>query len=306
MIKSFTELAQETRRRLSGKPVPNAGIIYPGRGKCLEGVVQAFSEGYVKPSLIGPGGDIETAAAAARLDIKAFEIIDAVSMQEAVRKGIEMARAGRLQLLLKGSIGTKELVDVLKDPDSGFPVGGHQISHIGIVHTPRYHKLMFITDGAVNPAPSAAEKIEITRNAAAVAALLGARSPKAAFLAAVEAIYPAIPVTMEAAAIAKMSDRGQIKGVDIDGPLSFDVAISAEVAHSKGITDSRVAGDTDIFVAPTMETANGLYKAMVMYAKAGGAGIIYGGSVPLMTTFAVDPVQNLVNTLILGAYIVLK
>jgi phosphotransacetylase len=144
------------------------------------------------------------------------------------------------------------------------------------------------------------------QNAARLVGLLGVKQPKAALLAAVEAIYPAIPVTMEEAAIAKMSDRGQIKGCFIDGPLSFDVAISTEVAHSKGIVDSRVAGDTDIFVGPSMETAHGMYKAMVLYAGVEMAGVIFGGVVPVATSFIVDPIESIINSIVLGAYVSLE
>ena len=162
---------------------------------------------------------------------------------------------------------------------------------------------MFVSDGAVNNNPDAAKKIQIVQNAASVAKQFGVETPKAALLAAVEAIYPAVPVTMEEAAIAKMSDRGQIKGVDIDGPLSFDVAIKTEVARSKGITNSKVAGETDIFVGPSMETANGIYKAMVLYAKAESASVIVGGKAPVASPFAVDSVESAANSLLVAAFL---
>ena len=262
-----------------------------------------MKDGYAQPVLIGSKATIEKGAAAAKLDISSFEIVDIGSIEESVKKGVEMVKAGRLQFLLKGSIGTKELADILLKPETGFAVPGRSISHIGILHTPRYHKLMFVTDGAVNARLDAGTIINIARNAAAVARLLGIESPRAALLAAVEAIYPAVPVTMMEAAVARMSDRGQIKDVLIDGPLSFDVATDIEVARSKGITKSEVAGETDIFVGPSMETANGVYKAMVLYAGARAAGMIYGGAVPVMTTFVVDPVEHVINSIILGAYI---
>lgn len=306
MIKSFAELAEKTREKIREKHIPNMGVIFPKGGKCIEAAVQAAKDGYVKPYLIGPKSDIERQTSSGNMDISDFELINIDSLEAATVKAVEMVKSGEIHFLLKGSIGTKELIDILMKPETGFAVKGRLLSHIGILHTPKYHKLMFVTDGAVNAAPNASDKIKIIQNAASMASQLGVETPKAALLAAVEAIYPAIPVTMEEAAIAKMSDRGQIKDVLIDGPLSFDVAIDTDVAHSKGITNSGVAGDTDIFFGPTMETANGVYKAMVMYAKAEAAGIIYGGTVLMMTTFAADPVKNVINSIILGAYVSLQ
>jgi phosphate acetyltransferase len=303
MIKSFDELAQEAKERISSASLPKMGIVYPKAGKCLEAAVKASEDGYAQPFLIGSESVIEKGAADAGLDISRFDIIDTDSIEASVKKGIEMVKAGELQFLLKGSIGTKELVDILLKPETGFIIPGHAVSHVGILHTPRYHKLMFVTDAAVNAQSDAGTMINIARNASAVARLLGIETPRAALLAAVEAIYPAVPVTMMEAAIAKMSDRGQIKDVLIDGPLSFDVATDAEVARSKGMTKSEVAGEADIFVGPSMETANGVYKAMVLYAGAEAAGMIFGGLVPIVSTFVVDPVKHVVNSIILGAYI---
>ena len=303
MIKSFDELAAETKEKIAGHDIPKMGIIYPRGGKCVEAAVQAADSGFIQPVLFGPENEIKKNAAAKNLDISSFEIKNISSPDEAARKAIEAARNGEVRFLLKGSIATRDLVEILLQPESGFTSKGKIISHIGLVDSPKYHKLMFITDAVVNAESGANVKIGIARNAAALARKLGVESPKAALLAAVEAIYPAVPVTMEEAAIAKMSDRGQIKDVIIDGPLSFDVAINADVARSKGITTSKVAGDADIFVGPSMETANGVYKAMVMYAGVEAAGMIYGGEVPVASTFIVDPVANTVNSIILGAFL---
>nr|MBN2277322.1 phosphate butyryltransferase [candidate division Zixibacteria bacterium] len=303
MIRSFAELEDQVKSGSDGKKVPRMGIIYPRGGKCLEAATAAASEKTVKVSLISPREAIEDCIVREGCDLCGMEIVNVDSLEEAVRTGVKMARAGELDFLLKGSVGTRELIDVLLLSDTGFVSGGGILSHVGIMETERYHKLIFITDAAVNNEPDASTKIAITRNAATVARKLGVESPRAALLAAVEAIYPAVPVTMEEAAIAKMSDRGQIKDVIIDGPLSFDVAINAEVARSKGITNSAVTGETDIFVGPSMETANGLYKAMVIYVRARAAGLIWGGIAPLVTTFAADPIENVSNSIRLGIYL---
>jgi len=303
MIKSFDELAATTREKISGGEAPAMGVIYPESGKYLEAAIQAAAGGYAKTVLYGPMAEIKKAAAVKNLDIDNLEIVDVTDPENALLKAFADVEAGEIRFLLKGDIATRELVELLLEPRTGFVGRGTTLSHIGLIQTPKYHKLMFITDGAVNAVSDANVKIAVARNAASLAGKLGIETPRAALLAAVEAVYPAVPVTMEEAAIAKMSDRGQIKEVLIDGPLSFDVAISAEVARSKGIVDSKVAGDTDIFVGPSMETANGVYKAMIMYAGAEAAGIIYGGAVPIVSTFTADPVKNVVNSIILGAYL---
>jgi len=305
MIKSFDELARLTKERAKAQFVPNVGVIWPMGGKCIEAASQAMEDGYLKTCLIGPRRDIEGGASQAGYDLCEFKIIDVDDLKAAVKTAADMVKSGELHFLLKGNIETRELVDILLRPEIGFMIGGQLLSHVGVMQTARYHKLIFMTDAAVNIAPDANDKIKIIMNAAAVARMLGNETPKAALLAAVETVNPAMPVTMEEAAIAKMSDRGQIKDVLIDGPLSFDVAINAEVARSKGITNSKVAGDPDIFVCPDLETANALYKAMVLYVKAETAGIIYGGIAPVSFAFAVDSVKNVSNSLILGACLTL-
>jgi len=300
-MKSFDEIRHRAKQQISSGRMPRVGIIYPRGGKCMDAVTAAAREQLIKVSLLGPKSAIEECIAKEGCDLCGMEIVGVDSLDEAVNKGVEMASGKQIDFLMKGAVGTCDLVDVLMKPENGFFRKGTVISHIGIMQTERYHKLMFITDAAVNSEPDANAKIAIARNAADLARKLGVDKPKAALLAAVEAIYPAVPVTMEEAAIAKMSDRGQIKDVLIDGPLSFDVAIKTEVAHSKGIINSTVAGETDIFIGPSMETANGLYKAMVMYVKAESAGLIYGGPVPLVSNFNVDSIGNVTNSILVGA-----
>ncbi|MEW5923453.1 MAG: phosphate acyltransferase [Candidatus Zixiibacteriota bacterium] len=303
MITSFAELAEQAKTKIAEKGVPVMGIVFPRGGKCLEAALQAAADGYIKPVVFGPKIELEKAAALKNINISGLEIIDSTTMSGAIVKAVEAVKKGKLQFLLKGSVGARDFIDNLLLPETGFVKKGHVIAHVGVIKTPRYHKLMFVTDASVNIASDADIKIAITRHASTLAKKLGVETPKAALLAAVEAIYPSMPVTMEEAAIAKMSDRGQIKDVIIDGPLSFDVAIDAEVAKSKGITNSRVAGDTDIFVGPSIETANGMYKAMVLYADVEAAGVIMGGPVPIASGFSVDPMKNIVNSIILCAYI---
>ncbi|MFH2034963.1 MAG: phosphate acyltransferase [Candidatus Zixiibacteriota bacterium] len=306
MIKSFEELERKTRDRIRRKRIPRMGILFPGGKKSVQAAVRAHKDGYVVTTLIGHKRFLEEKISKANLDYENFDRIDADSLEEAVKIGIEKVKAGELDFLMKNCLSVKELVNILNRPETGFLDKGMQASHIGVIQTDKYPKLMLLTDSSYNSISTPNVKIGNAQNAARLANCLGNDNPKAALLAAVEAIYPAVPVTMEEAAIAKMSERGQIKGVVIDGPLSFDVAIDNDVAKSKGIINSKVAGEADIFVAPTTAAANGVYKAMVLYAFAQSASVIYGGNVTIASSYAVDSIENTINSIILGAYLALE
>ncbi len=297
MIKSFVELYGATSKKIKESSAKKLGVIFPTNKKYIDAIKKAAKEGFINPTLIGLKAELEKLA----VDT---EIIDAANSELACQIAIEKVSNKEFDFLLKGNINTRDFVDMLYANQSGFVNKKTVLTHIGIVQTERYHKLMFVTDGCVIPGPDAVQLLKIIQNATKVCNKLGNELPKAGLLAAVEAIYPAIPTTMLEAAIAKMSDRGQIKNVLIDGPLSFDVAISSEVAHSKGITNSKVAGDTDIFVMSNMETANGVYKAMVMYAKADAASILYGAPVPIASSSAADTPENIFNSIVLATYLV--
>lgn len=296
MIKSFKELHETATEKIKADGAKKVGVIYPTDNKYINAIKRAVGDGFILPTLIGPKNEIEKLSAD-------FDIIDAVDPKQACQIALDKASKNEFDFLLKCNINTRDFVDLLYSDQSGFVTKKTVLSHIGVLQTERYHKLMFVTDGGVIPEPDAAQLINIIQNATKVCNKLGNELPKAGLLAAVEAIYPAIQTTMLEAAIAKMSDRGQIKNVLIDGPLSFDVAIKTEVALSKGITNSKVAGDTDIFVMSNMETANGTYKAMVMYAKAEAASVLYGAPVPIASSSAVDTSENIFNSIVLGAYL---
>jgi len=297
VIKSFRELYDAASDKIKDDRIKRVGIIFPTAQKNIEAIKKAVAEKYIKPILIGPKNEIE------KLSTE-FDIIDVADPKQACQIAIEKVSNKEFDFLLKCNIKTRDFVDLLYAEQSGFVTKKTVLSHIGVLQTERYHKLMFVTDGGVIPEPNAAQMINIIQNATKACNKLGNELPKAGLLAAVEAIYPAIQTTMLEAAIAKMSDRGQIKNVLIDGPLSFDVAISAEVAKSKGITNSKVAGDTDIFVMSNMETANGVYKAMVMYAKAEAASVLYGAPIPIASSSAVDTADNIFNSIVLGTFLV--
>lgn len=296
-VKTFSDIGK--RLIAERKDVLNLGVVWPSSKKYIEAITEAADMGLIKPILIGNESEIM-----ALLKKSAdYSVINANSPAEAAQIAFQQTAEGQLDVLLKADIAIREFVEYMYT-DDGIMSKGDFASHICVARTPKYHKLMFITDPSVNAAPDTNTKIKILTNAASLVRKFGHAKPKAAMLAAVEAIYPAIPVTMEEAAVAKMSERGQIKDMVIDGPLSFDVAISKMVAHSKGITNSEVAGETDIFMLPTMEVANGLYKAMVQYVKADAGGIIYGAKVPIAVGSAVDSSKNILNSILLAVFAV--
>ncbi len=301
MIDSFDKLREFTRQKIKISGAPKMAVLPPFREQSMQAASKAITEKWVNPVFFGTRENISKELASCGIAENEVEIFETESNKNITLLAIEQVQSDKIDFIMAGDIIRKDLVDVLGSKEAGFVKRGDFLSHVALLQTPKYHKLMFLTDAIVNCQMDAAVKIKVTQNAAKVASGLGINPPKAALLAAVEAIYPAMPVTMEEAAIAKMSDRGLINWAVIDGPLSFDVAISADVARSKGVINSKVAGETDIFVAPTIETANGVLKAMLMYVKAETAGIITGGRCPVVAAFVIDPVEDIVNSIVLAA-----
>ncbi len=299
MIKSFSALKKALEEETNRPKRAKMAILYPTRPKFIDAVNRAAEKKYIDPILIGPKEEIDRAFSETDAVPGKFEIINASNLEQSLTAAIN----SKPDCLMKGEITTRKFAEALADPIYDFTMNGRLMTHIGVVKVKGYKRLMLITDGAVHAVPSSSKKIQIVRNAAVLAKRLGNEKPKAALLAAVEAIYPAVPVTMEEAAIAKMSERGQIKGVEIDGPLSFDCAINKAVAKAKGLSNSTVAGQTDIFAMPSIETANGAYKAMVMYAGAEGGCLLYGGMIPIASPYMIDNEKNIFNSILLAAYL---
>ncbi len=296
-VNNFLDLATLAREKLNTVGATKVAVVLPKERKHLEAPLRAASEGLITPIFLGSKTDIEKLAASNKIDIGAHRIMDSsCPLQDAAA----LAEKGEIGFIMTAGMSPRQVAHQLFKNGTGFNAEGKVATHIAIIYSSKCHKMMYVTDAAVFGNPDSAQKITIIENAAGMAQQLGVATPKVALLAAVEAIYPAMPVTMEEAAIAKMADRGQIKNVLVDGPLSLDVSISAEVAHQKGIKNSPVAGDADIFVGPSMETAYGIYQAMVMYAGAEAGSVIYGGKVPIATCFASDSVTNIYNSLLLG------
>jgi phosphotransacetylase len=270
----------------TGAPVPTA-VVHPVDALSLLGARQAADAKLIVPILVGPEAKIRAAAREARLDLSAFAIVPAEHSAAAAGLAVALARAGKAEALMKGALHTDELMSAVLERERGLRTG-RRVSHVFVIETPHYPRLLLITDAAINVAPTLEEKRDIVQNAIDLAQLLGIERPRVAILSAVETVTPRIPSTLDAAALCKMADRGQITGARLDGPLAFDNAVSAEAAAAKGIV-SEVAGHADIFVMPDLEAGNLLAKELEYLAGAQLAGVVLGARVPIVLTSRADP-----------------
>ena len=260
-------------------------VVHPCDPESLEGALDAAQRGLIVPVLVGPVGKIRSAAIAGNLSLDGIELIDAPHSHAAAEQAAQMAAQGEVEILMKGSLHTDELIHaVLQHKELAT---GRRLSHVFRFDVPMYPKPLMVTDAALNITPTLLEKVDIVRNAIDFAHIMGNPNPKVALLSAVETVTPAIPSTLDAAALCKMADRGQIKGAIVDGPLAFDNAISPHAAQVKQII-SPVAGDADILVAPDLESANMLAKQLEYMAGASGAGVVLGARVPIALTSRAD------------------
>ena len=278
----FARLIEATRPL---DPIP-AAVVHPVDGRSLAGAAQAARETLIEPILVGPEAKIRAAAQDAGQDIDGFQIVDAPHSHAAAAAAVRLVREGQAQALMKGALHTDEVMSAVIDADTGLRTE-RRVSHVFVMDVATYPKLLLITDAAINIYPTLDDKRDIVQNAIDLGRALGIEAPKVAILSAVETVYPKIPSTVEAAALCKMADRGQITGGILDGPLAFDNAISVEAAEAKGIT-SAVAGDADILMVPDLEAGNMLAKQLDYLADAQAAGIVLGARVPIMLTSRAD------------------
>lgn len=263
-------------------PPIRTGVVHPVNRISIEGVVGAIEKDLIAPVLIGPQAKIEAAAQEAGFDLKGIEIVDTPHSHAAAAKAVELAREGKLNALMKGALHTDEIMSEVVSQKNGLRTE-RRISHIYVMDTPAYEKLLFITDAAINIGPDLEDKCNIVQNGIDLAQALGVTLPKVAILSAVETVYPKLQSTLDAAALCKMADRGQITGGIIDGPLAFDNAISKTAAQAKGLS-SPVAGDADVLVVPDLEAGNMLAKELDYLAGAVAAGVVLGARVPIILT----------------------
>jgi len=271
------------------EPIPTI-VVHPCEQSALAAAVEAGRLGLIAPVLVGPVAKINDVAKSADVDVSKLEIVDATHSHDSATKAVALVRQGRGELLMKGSLHTDELLAAVVARETGLR-SGRRISHVFIMDVPTYHKVLIVTDAAINIAPTLEDKVDICQNAIDLAISLGVETPKVAILAAVETVNSKMPATLDAAALCKMADRGQITGATLDGPLAFDNAISEEAAKTKGIR-SAVAGDPDILLVPDLEAGNILAKQLTFLANADSAGLVLGARVPIILTSRADSVRS--------------
>lgn len=293
MIRSFSEIhdaiLQEKPRRLAVAAAADTEV--------LTAVKMAVDRKLAGAVLVGDEAKIRQIAAELDFNLGAaeVEVVHEPDAALAARKAVAMVSSGQAHLLMKGLVGTADLLRAVLDKEQGLRTG-RLLSHVGLLQAEGYDRLFYLTDGGMNIAPTLAQKVDIINNAADMAHLLDNPQPKVACLAAVEVVNPDMQATLDAAALAMMSQRGQFKGCIVDGPLALDNAVSAEAARHKGIS-SPAAGQADILMVPEIESGNVIYKAMVYFGHVKSAGVIVGARTPIVLTSRADTPESKLNSM---------
>lgn len=277
---------QRLLERCRELPALTTAIAHPCDSLALSAALEAKEEGLIVPLLVGPKSKIAAAADAAGLDISSLRIEDVPHSHAAAARAVSLVRNGAARLLMKGSLHTDEFLQAVTAADDGLRTD-RRISHVYVMDVPRYPRLLLISDAAVNVTPSLADKRDIVQNAIDLAHVLGIAEPKVAVLAPIEVVNPKLQTTIDAAALSKMAERGQITGGLVDGPLAFDNAINVEAAEEKHIV-SAVAGKADVLIVPDLITGNVLAKQLTFLAGADAAAVVVGAKVPIILTSRAD------------------
>jgi phosphotransacetylase len=295
MIRRLEELVELAQKN----PPTRVAVASAAHKLVLQSLQRAVHLGLIEPLLVGRAEDIRREAAAIGWDLSAQQIVPTETNKLAATAAVDLVREGEAQVLMKGYLHTDEMLHAVLRHETGLRTD-RLLSHVFILEVPTYHKLLLITDAAINIRPDITQKAAITQNAVELAKTLGVERPKVAALSSIETINPNIPSTVHAACLSKMAERGQIKGAVVDGPLAFDNAISAEAARDKGIR-SPVAGDVDVVVVPDLDAGNILSKNLEYLASAKMAGIVLGAMAPVVLTSRSDPPRARVYSLALAS-----
>jgi phosphate butyryltransferase len=294
-MKNFLEILEAARKAGPARFV----VAQAADSTILDALVQAQSAGFASPILVGCRSEIESAARERSLSITGWQIVDTPTRIEAAAEAVRIVARGEGDILVKGLLQSADLLRAVLSKVNGFTMG-RTLSHVGVFSFPESDRFYFVTDAALTIAPDYQQKIDIVQNAVDLAHRLGIAQPIVAILCAIETVNPEMPATVDAACLAKMAERGAIKGARVEGPLALDNAVSVEAARHKGIT-SELAGRADILVAPNIEAANILYKALIFFARAEEAGIVMGARAPIVLASRSDSVRNKLYSLALGA-----
>ena len=271
-------------------PPTTTAVAHPCDESSLRGAVDAAKLGLIAPILVGPRARIEAVAKQCGIDLDRLPIVDAAHSEASAERAVALVREGKAEALMKGSLHTDELMGAVVKRDTGLRTA-RRLSHCFVLDVPSYAETLILTDAAVNIAPTMEEKVDIIQNAIDLAHALRFPEVRVAILSAMETVNPKVPSTVEAAALCKMADRGQITGAILDGPLALDNAISLESVKIKKI-DSPVAGRANVLVVPDLEAGNMLAKSLSFLAGADAAGIVLGARVPIILTSRADSVSS--------------
>ena len=282
------------------EPIPTA-VAHPCDKESLKGPVIAFQEGIIEPILVGPESKIRAVAEEFGIDLHGIRIVNAKHSHDAAAIAVSLVRTGDAEALMKGSLHTDEMMAEVVSRANGLRTA-RRISHVFLMNVPTYHRPLLITDAAINIAPTLEDKVDIVQNAIDLAHIIGIPEPKVAILSAVETVNPKIQSTLDAAALCKMADRGQITGGILDGPLAFDNAVSIIAAKTKGIK-SAVAGHAEILVVPDLESGNMVAKQLEYLANALTAGIVLGTRVPIVLTSRADTAETRIASCVIAALV---
>lgn len=282
------------------EPIPTA-VAHPCDKESLKGAVMAFQQGIIEPILVGPESKIRAVAEEFGIDLRGIRIVNARHSHDSAALAVSLVRTGDAEALMKGSLHTDELMSEVISRANGLRTA-RRISHVFVMDVPTYHRPLLITDAAINIRPTLEDKVDIIQNAIELAHIIGIPEPKVAILSAVETVNPKIQSTLDAAALCKMADRGQIKGGILDGPLAFDNAVSIVAAKTKGIK-SAVAGHAEILVVPDLESGNMIAKQLEYLANALTAGIVLGTRVPIILTSRADTAETRTASCVIAALV---
>jgi len=297
-IHTYDQILTLAREKAQRKK-PRAALIGLEDPDVMRAFTRAANEGIVEPYAFGDKREFDKVCAEDGVECTNIHLQAIEPPDMPVIAAARMAYEGEIDLIVKGRILTADMLTVLFDLGAYYLDKRHTVSHVAVLEPEKYDKLLMLSDSAVVVEPDLSKKLALINNMTMVSEAIGITMPRIALLAAVEVIYPQMPVTMDGAVIAKMADRGQIKGALVDGPLSFDVAVDMFAAQAKGVK-SEVAGQADGLIAPNIEVANGIYKAMALYGKCQTGGIIVGGRVPIAIGSRSDTVESKFNSIALA------
>lgn len=294
-MKSFAEII-EAAKKVSACRI---AVAVAEDEHVLDAIVEAKRQGIAEAVLVGSKTKIEAIALQMNIDITDFEIIDEPDAGKAALKAVQLVSSGQAHAVMKGLVATADMLRAVLNKEVGLRAGKNILSHVAVAEIPGFDRLIIITDAAMNVAPDLSQKAQIVQNSVSVAHAIGLECPKVACLAAVEVVNSDMPACVDAAALSKMAERGQLKGCIIDGPLALDNAVSAEAAEHKGVK-SPVAGQADILMVPELVSGNILYKSITYFAKGNLTGIIVGAKAPVIVTSRADSAEAKLHSIALA------